>query len=281
LIYSGLIFIIFVFWWHLNNCIRYVRSLTSENDEKAKWKKNKFEVSTSYPCFCLPFKVCRHWPIESIAKIIVTFIDMALKAHGGYESSPKAHIEPLRAMHIPMLLGFFIAGWIEILVYYQFPLPKRITQFMGALAFIMESFVMIFHTHKEDLLQTHIHRLLALTMISSMIISIAECIFPNNFSLIALRGYFALTQGTWFIQAAFVLWPLSSNPYFTWDRNSHDSVLYTTMCYAYHLSMNAIIFIILYLIIHKFISRSIKFNPINQIEDDGYKLIINENDEEN
>jgi hypothetical protein len=151
---------------------------------------------------------------------------------------------------------------------------------MGALAFVIEGFIMIFHTHTETLLEGHIHRLLALTIICSMIIDIGEWIFTNNFSLIVARSYFALTQGTWFIQAAFVLWPLSSNPYFIWDRNSHDSILYTTMCYAYHLSLNAIIIIILYLIIHKFVSRSIKLNP-NQVEDDGYKLIINQNDQDN
>ncbi len=284
MIYSGVVFTIWGLWWHINNCTRYVRSLRSENDEKVKRQQIKFEGSTTYPCFWLPFKVCRRWPIESIAKIIITSIDMTFKIHDGYQSVPKPHIEPLRAMHMPMLLGFFIAGWIEILVHYKVSLPKRITQFMGALAFIMEGFIVIFHSHGENLLEAHIHRLLALTITCSMVVAIGECFLPNNLSFIVIRSFFALTQGTWFIQTAFVLWPLSANPYFTWDRNSHDSVLYTTMCYAYHLAGNAIILIILYLIIHKFISRSIKLNH-NQVEDgdriDGYKLIINTDDQDN
>jgi hypothetical protein len=114
-----------------------------------------------------------------------------------------------------------------------------------------------------------------------MIVPIGECFLPNNFSFILARSFFMVTQGTWFIQFSFVLWPLSANPYFTWDQNSHESVLYTTMWFGYHLAGNVIILFILYLIIHKFVSRSIKLNP-NQVERmDGYKLIINENDEDN
>jgi hypothetical protein len=53
------------------------------------------------------------------------------------------------------------------------------------------------------------------------------------------------------------------------------------MWFGYHLAGNVIILFIFYLIIHKFVSRSIKLNP-NQVERmDGYKLIINENDEDN
>ncbi len=284
LVYSGIILAIFAFWYHINNCIRYVRSLRSENDEKLQRQQIKFEGSTSYPCFCLPFKVCRRWPIESIVKIIITSIDIPVKILDGYRSSPKPHIEPVRASHIPMLLGFFLAGWIEILVHYKIAFPKRITQIMVVLAFVMETLTMIFHTQETNMLMAHIHRLLAITMIGSTIVAIGECFMPNNFSFILLRSYFMLTQGTWFIQAAFVLWPLSENPYFTWDSTSHESILYTTMCYGYHIAGNAIILLILYLMIQKFVSRSIKLNP-NQVEDDdrmdGYKLIVKENDEDN
>jgi hypothetical protein len=138
-----------------------------------------------------------------------------------------------------------------------------------------------FFLQERDLLEAHIHRLLGITMICSMIVSIGECFLPNNFSFILVRSFFVLTQGTWFIQFSFVLWPLTANPYFTWNRNSHESVLYTIMCFGYHLAGNVILLFILYLIIQKFLSPSIKFNS-NQVERmDGYKLIINENDEDN
>jgi hypothetical protein len=98
------------------------------------------------------------------------------------------------------------------------------------------------------------------------------------------RSFFALTQGTWFIQAANIVWPLTTNAHSTWDHNSHDSILYTTTFYTFHITGNVIILIVLYLVIHKSISRSIKLN-FNQIEDDnqidGYKLIPNGNDEDN
>ncbi len=154
-------------------------------------------------------KVCRHWPIESIAKIIIASTDITLKIYTGYEGLPKPHVEPLRSMHIPMLLRFSLAGWIEILVHYKIVYPKRITQIMGALAFTMETLTMVFHTHERDLLEAHIHRLLAITMTCSMIVAIGECFLPNNFSFILARSFFMVTQGTWFIQSSFVLWPMA------------------------------------------------------------------------
>jgi hypothetical protein len=284
LVYLGVVFPIFAFWWHINNCTRYVRSLRSENDEKAQRQQIKFEGSTTYPCFWLPFKVCRHWPIESIVKIIVSSIDIIAKIHDGYESLPKPHVRAIWAMHIPMLLGFFLAGWVEILVHYKIIFPRRITQIMAALAFAMETLTMVFHTDERSILEAHIHRLLGMTMVCSTIVAIGECFMPNNFSFILARSYFMLTQGTWLFQSAFVLWPLAANPYFTWDPNSNDSVLYATMCFGFHMPANVIILYILFLIVHKRVSRSTKLYPY-QVEDDdrmdGYKLIINENDEDN
>jgi hypothetical protein len=178
-----------------------------------------------------------------------------------------------------MLFGFFLGSWIEILVHYKVPLPKRITQAMGALAFAMEGIMMTFHLHSRTMIEVHIHQLLALTIICSMIGAIGECFDPNNFWFIVVRSFFALTQGTWFIQAAYVLWPQTTNPYFLWDPESHRSVSLLTMSYVYHLAGNAFLLIILYLIIYKVNSFSMKTN-YNQIEDDEYKLIINTNDEE-
>ena len=56
------------------------------------------------------------------------------------------------------------------------------------------------------------------------------------------------------------------------------------MCYAYHLAGNAFILIVLYLLVYMFVSPSSKLNH-HQIEDEEqineYKLIIDENDEDN
>ena len=228
--------------------------------------------------------MCRQWPVESFVKIIAASIDLTLKVHDGYVSSPKRYIEPLRAMHIPMLLGFWLGAWVEVLVHYRVIYPRRITQIMLALAFTMETLTMIFHTHETNILEAHLHRLLAVTMFCSMIGGIGECFHPNTFALILGRSFFMLTQGTWFIQTAFVLWPLADHPYFVWDRNSHDSLSYATMCFGFHLAANTTTLLILFLLIQKIMSHSRKSN-FNQVEDehhmDGYKLIVNESDKEN
>ncbi|CAF1687411.1 unnamed protein product [Rotaria sp. Silwood1] len=280
----GVFFIIFAFWWHIHNCARYIRSLANEGDDKTKREKYKFQGSTTYPCYCLPGKAFRRLPIESIIKVLITMIHFLIELHHGWRSQPKPHIDDENADHMAMLFGFFVGSWVEILVHYKFPLPPRITQMMGVLAFAIEGLMFIFHLHARSIVDVHVHQLLGLTIVCSMIAAIGECYDPNNFWLILVRSFFALTQGTWFIQTGYVLYPKTTNPYFVWDLDSHRSVTLLTMSYAYHLAGNAILLIIVYLLVHMFVSRTNKLN-CNQIEHhepvDEYQLIVNENDEDN
>ncbi|CAF3722750.1 unnamed protein product [Rotaria sp. Silwood1] len=95
--------------------------------------------------------------------------------------------------------------------------------------------------------------------------------------------FFALTQGTWFIQTGYVLYPQTTNPAFIWE-DTHESVSLLTMSYAYHLAGNTMLLIVLYLLVYLLISRTSKLNH-NQVQVDeslnGYKLISNGNDEVN
>jgi hypothetical protein len=183
-----------------------------------------------------------------------------------------------------MLFGFFLGSWIEVLVHYKLPLPKRTTQVMGFLAFAIEGLMMVFHLHARNMIDAHIHQLLGLTIICSMIGALGECFDPNNFWLIVARSFFALTQGTWFLQAAYVLWPRTTNPLFVWDPDSHRSVGLLTMSYSYHLAGNAFILIVMYLVVYMLMPSSAKLHN-NEVEDEeidlDYKLILSPNDDDN
>jgi len=280
--YLGGFFIIFALWWHVNNCIRYLKSLADEKNGKPKEQRYKFEGSTTYPCNCLP--ACQQIPLESILKILITSIHFSIELITGYYPKPTPHLGEENAHHTAMLFGFFLGAWIEILIYYKVPLPKRLAHVMGFLAFAIEGLMMVFHLHARSMIDAHIHQLLGLTIICSMIGALGECFNPNNFWFIVGRSFFALTQGTWFLQAAYVIWPQTSNPLFVWDPDSHRSVSLLTMSYAYHLAGNAFILIIVYLLVHMSIRPRVKFN-IDEIEDDeipsDYKLILTVNDEDN
>lgn len=280
----GVFFVIFAFWWHVNNCLRYLRTLNDESNEKLTRKKLQFQGSTTYACFCLPWQRCRLLPIESILKVLITSIHFSIELITGYNSKPRPHLGDENAHHTAMLFGFFLGSWVEILVHYKVPLPHRINQAMGFLAFAMEGLMMVFHLHARSMIDAHIHQLLGLTIVCSMIGAIGECFDPNNFWLIVARSFFALTQGTWFLQAAFAIWPMTSNPYFVWDPDSHRSVSLLTMSYAYHLAGNAFLLIITYLLVHMFVSTAAKLN-YNQIEEENlensYKLILDANDDDN
>jgi hypothetical protein len=214
-------------------------------------------------------------------KILITSIHFSIEIITGYNSQPRPHLGDENAHHTAMLFGFFLGSWIEILVHYRVPLPSRITHVMGFLAFAIEALMMVFHLHARTMIDAHIHQLLGLTIVCSMISALGECVQPNQFWFIVARSFFALTQGTWFIQAAYVIWPQTTNPYLVWDAESHRSISLLTMCYAYHLAGNACLLIMFYLFIYVFMSKSSvsiskSINGSNQ-----YKLIVNSNDEDN
>ena len=221
-------------------------------------------------------------PIESILKILITSIHFTIEIVTGYKVKPRPHLEDESAHHTAMLFGFFLGAWVEVLVHYKAPLPKRITQIMGFLAFSIEALMMVFHLHARTMVDAHIHQLLGLTIVCSMIAALAECYDPNQFWLIVARSFFALIQGTWFIQAAFVIWPQTTNPSFLWDPESHRSISLLTMSYAYHMAGNAFLLILVYLAVALTLSASDK--EVNDENDDSvldYKLIVSTNDDDN
>ena len=279
----GVFFILFALWWHVNNCIHYLRSLVSET-ERPLPSPMKFRGSTTYSCRCLPSAAQRRAPVESSLKVLITSIHFTIELATGYNSQPTPHIGDENAHHTAMLFGFFLGAWVEILAHLKVPLPKRTTQVMGFLAFAIEALMMVFHLHARTTIDAHTHQLLGLTIVCSVIGALAECCNPHSFWLIVARSYFALTQGTWFIQAAYVLWPKTSNPLFLWDPESHRSVSLLTMSYAYHLAGNAFVLVLIYLLIYLVLSPRVKLNA-DDIEDDeavsDYKLILDVNDEEN
>lgn len=281
----GLFFVVFSLWWHVNNCLRYLRSLVSEKGDRGKRRRTSFQGSTTFPCLCGTNESLRQLPIESILKVLITLTHFAIEIITGYRTEPRPHIIDENAHHTAMLYGFFLGAWVEILVHYEIPLPKRSPQVMGFLAFAIEGLMMVFHLHARTMLDAHIHQLLGLTVVCSMLAALGECFSPNNFWLIVARSFFAMTQGTWFLQAAFVLWPQTTNPLFLWDPESHRSISLLTMSFAYHLAGNAFLLVVVYLIVSIPMSRSRKSNFPDEDEEEesiaDYKLILSTNDEDN
>ncbi|CAF1347053.1 unnamed protein product [Didymodactylos carnosus] len=280
--FRGAFFIAFALWWHINNCIRYLKSRDGANDDRTNRSHTKFRGSVTYSCFYLPCKSLRCLPIESILKILITSIHFTIELITGYSPEPRSHIRDENSHHTAMLFGFFLGAWIEILVHYKVPLPPRIPQTMGFLAFAIEALMMVFHLHARNMVDAHIHQLLGLTAACSMVGALAECFSPNSFWLIVARSLFAMTQGTWFLQAAFVLWPRTTNPLFIWDLNSHRSISLLTMSYAYHLAGNAFLLIMVYLLIYKFSSTAVRLEEEGEEESASeYKLIMSMNNADN
>ncbi|CAF1351232.1 unnamed protein product [Rotaria magnacalcarata] len=281
----GIVFVLLSLWWHVNNCLRYFQSLGKNvsNGHGIKKPRREYRGSTTYPCWWLPCQQLRNLPIESIIKIIITTTHFTIEVVTGYNSAPRPYLNDANAHHTAMLFGFFLGAWVEMLMHYKVPLPPRSCQVMGVLGFAVEATTMVFHLHARTILDAHGHVLLAVIIVGCMLSAIGECFNPNCFWFVTSRNFFALMQGTWFLQLAFVIYPQTTNPYFVWDEDSHRSVSLLTMSFSYHMSGNALVLLVVYLIMYK-------LSQINGIIDDGdeqhqlheseYKLILNDHDDE-
>ncbi|CAF1028304.1 unnamed protein product [Didymodactylos carnosus] len=261
----GVFFVFFALWWHIHNSLRYLRSI--------KLNGYTFQGSTTYPCSCLPSHGLRNLPIESIMKLLITSIHFSIELYTGYGADPRPHIGDENAHHTAMLFGFWIGAWVEILVHKGVALPKNIPQVMGFLAFAIEALMMVFHLHARSMVDAHVHKLLALIIVCSMIGALGESYDPNNFWFIVGRSFFALTQGTWFLQIAFVIWPQTTHPLFVWDMNDHRSISLLTMSFAYHLAGNACVLIGVYLCIYTLYPVFSVVGPYDLIEKEKLHLI--------
>lgn len=248
-----------------------------------KKPQRQYIGSTTYPCWWLPCQRLRRLPIESFIKIIITVTHFTIEVVTGYHSLPRPHLSDANAHHTAMLFGFFLGSWVEILAHYKVPLPPRICQVMGVLGFAVEAITMVFHLHARTILDAHSHVLLAVIIVCCMLSAIGECFNPDCFWFVTSRSFFCLMQGTWFLQIAFVIFPQTTNPYFVWDEDSHRSVSLLTMSFSYHLSGNAFILLVVYLLIYKLA----RFNMVidsndeeHQLHESEYKPIVDANDDE-
>lgn len=133
---------------------------------------------------------------------------------------------------------------MDILVHHRAPLPKDAEYLIGALSFIVEAVLFMFHLHGRTQFDVLIHTLLLYVIYGNIIVTIVEMRYRNSITVSLARSYLILLQGTWFWQAGFLLYnPLPGA--IPWHDNDHNEIMVVTMMFAWHM---AAIFIIMMII---------------------------------
>ncbi|KAM9332132.1 transmembrane protein 45B [Pholidichthys leucotaenia] len=136
--------------------------------------------------------------------------------------------------HSTMYLFFGISGIALIVSTRCKWVPAGLDRLSLSMALFVEGFLFYYHVHSREPLDAHIHSLLLVAVFGGSAIIVLEVFQRDNIIVELLGACFFLLQGSWFYQIGFVLYPLRGP---TWDLNSHDNIMFVTMCFCWHLAV--------------------------------------------
>ncbi|XP_054159615.1 transmembrane protein 45B-like [Oppia nitens] len=172
----GTFFLLFGIWWTVVIFDRYFRSLVNSALTK---RSQVFKCRTSYTKY------------ESYIKIISTIIGIVLEYWTALDKNYR----------------FTHTGIIELMIHNGYPLPKGCDYLSLSLAIFAEGLLFYFHLHGRTSLDIHVHTLLIISIILSLISVLIEWIYRYHFLSAFCRTVCTLLQGFWFYTVGFILYP--------------------------------------------------------------------------
>ncbi|XP_070539512.1 transmembrane protein 45B-like [Ptychodera flava] len=137
---------------------------------------------------------------------------------------------PNEWQHFTMYSYFAMSGIVDVIS--QRVLKHRaepLENFFLALAFGVETHLLYNHRHGKGMFENTIHILLVIASFGSFVGNLLRVWHVKDKLIPFLLAGFALLQGTWFFNAAFLIYREE------WDADSHGSVMFVTMAYCWHI----------------------------------------------
>ncbi len=251
------------------------------------------------PCFYCPTRKLRVLPAESLIKAIGLSYHIYRELYDGLYVDSQDHMLHMgleNAHHVCMISGFLVTSIIEILIYYGVPLPYKTEYFFNLLSALIQ--LLIMSGHKSAGVENTLHELWTILIGLTFVAGCCEIYDPDNLWAIYMRICFFLTQGSWLMQIAFVLWPHTANPRFTWT-DSHATHVWLNIYLMVHLAAAACTLMIQYLFVYYTIgifdrcytryeldlsiddaAAQIKFNDFENRGGKEYSILLNNEDED-
>ena len=272
----GIFFMALSTWWMISVSYRYIKS--KKLGRNGNQKTCGYHGSTTMPCLCCPCKKARNFFKLTILVAHVTVeISTGTKyleiethhAHSGIHQDASLSVPIQRSseekmvekrfgiheeslQHIIMLFGFLIASFVEVLIYFGISFPKKTDYIFNLIGgFIMTSTILL-HLDGRDMIDRHLHFLFGIATIVLVIFYAFETYNPNNYWATFGRAYSLFVIGTWLIEIAFIVWPMTSNKMFLFDPMSMRDMSIITFTFGAHICMASIYFIILYQFVNKY-----------------------------
>jgi hypothetical protein len=240
----GTIFIILGLWWIYSSWLRYFI---------CRQRRRPFYISTAFPLHCCGPRVAK-LPMEAFFVMFGTTVGMIIEFIGGYNrilDPETGHVTIVpganNVQHFSMYFMFFLVGLIELLIHYNFPLPKNLDLVAGGLAFTAEALLFYFHGHTHEMVEMQLHVFLVLAISATVICGVFEMVLHEKEVYATLmRGFFTVLQGSWFYTVGFLLY----SPFHEHYSESKDpDSMRTLMLVAFYFALQMAIILSLLLIL--------------------------------
>jgi hypothetical protein len=272
----GTIFILLGLWWIYSVWLRYF---------VCRQRRRPFYVTSSFPFHCCSPRVAR-LPIESFFIIFGTSLGILIELIAGFNRGydPETHQTIFfeganNLQHFAMYFMFFLVGIIEVLLHYNFPLPKYFDAVAGCLAFTAEALLFYFHGHSRDPVEVQIHVFLVLSIASTVVCAVFEIVQQDKQVYASLmRAYCTVLQGSWFYTTGFFLYsPFHAHYEQSKDPDAHRTLMLIAYYFALHMAiilLLVLIFTIPAYMVSKRQQQTIEFTEY------GHFSMVNNDDEE-
>ncbi|XP_038127650.1 transmembrane protein 45A [Cyprinodon tularosa] len=203
--------------------------------------------------------------IESSLILFFSFVGMVGEQF--VANGPKLHLynfadkhwEQLHIwQHTTMYLFFGLAAIVSLIIHTTEAAPVALDRLMLAIAFFNEGFLFLYHLHGRAMLDVHVHQLLLYAVFGEGLVAFLEVFHRGNIILELLRCTLTLLQGSWFWEIGFVLYPPSGSK---WDMDDHNTMMFITMCYSWHLAFAMLVVAVLYYTVSCAVRSRLKRTP--------------------
>ena len=149
-----------------------------------------------------------------------------------------------RVQHGTMYAFFLVSGVIDLFSLVV-RLPKKTSQIFLSLAFGIEGLLFMFHVGGREMLDVRIHTILVYAIGLCCVATAARLYSATNLLINSLVCFGLILQGTWFIQAAEVLYGNSAS---RWHWSNHHDSMVIALIGAWHVLGIALFLLIVWLI---------------------------------
>jgi hypothetical protein len=242
-------------------------------------------VTSLFPLHCCGPRVAK-LPIEAFFVVFGTSLGILFELITGFnrtidpQTNRMSFYEGANSLqHFAMYFMFFLLGIIQLLLYYNFPLPKYLDNVAVCLAFSAEALLFYFHGHARTPVEIQLHVFLILAISATIICGVFEMIQQEKQVYATLmRAYFTVLQGSWFYTTGFFLYsPFHEHYNESKDPDPHRTLMLIAYYFVLHMAVTFVIVLILSIpayLVSKRQHQTIHFAEYGQFS------IVNNDDEE-